>query len=69
MRTLILKFGAIGDVIMTIPAAHQLHLAGHQIDWVVGPAALPILQLYPWINPIPMDERSSAPSSTSGACS
>jgi heptosyltransferase-2 len=55
---LILKFGAIGDVIMAIPAAHQLHLAGHQIDWVVGPVALPILQLYPWVNPIPIDERA-----------
>jgi heptosyltransferase-2 len=58
MKTLILKFGAIGDVIMAIPAAHQLHLLGHQIDWVVGPSALPILQLYPWISPIPIDERA-----------
>jgi heptosyltransferase-2 len=58
MRTLILKFGAIGDVIMAIPAAHQLHLQGHTVDWVVGPAALPILRLYPWINPIPIDERA-----------
>lgn len=55
---LLLKFGAIGDVIMAIPAAHQLHVAGHAIDWVVGPAALPILTLYPWINPIPIDERA-----------
>jgi len=31
-RVLILKFGAIGDVIMAIPAAHQLHLAGHPVD-------------------------------------
>ena len=57
-RTLILKFGAIGDVIMAIPAAHQLHLAGQVIDWVCGSAVLPILQLYPWINPIPIDDRA-----------
>ena len=57
-RALILKFGAIGDVIMAIPAAHQLHLADHAVDWVCGPAVLPILQLYPWINPIPVDDRA-----------
>jgi len=57
-RALILKLGAIGDVIMAIPAAHQLHLAGHAVDWVCGPAVLPILQLYPWINPIPADDRA-----------
>ena len=57
-RVLILKFGAIGDVIMTIPAAHQLHLQGHEIDWVCGQAVLPILKLYPWINPIPIDEHA-----------
>jgi heptosyltransferase-2 len=57
-RVLLIKFGAIGDVIMLIPAAHQLHLAGHQVDWVCGPAVLPILQLYPWINPILADDRA-----------
>jgi len=58
MRVLILKFGAIGDVIMTIPAAHQLHLQGNEIDWVCGGAVLPILKLYPWINPIVIDDRA-----------
>jgi heptosyltransferase-2 len=57
-RVLLLKFGAIGDVIMAIPAAHQLHLQGHAIDWVCGQAVLPILELYPWINPILIDDRA-----------
>lgn len=57
-RVLLIKFGAIGDVIMLLPAAHQLHLAGHQVDWVCGPAVLPILRLYPWINPIPAGDRA-----------
>lgn len=56
-RALILKFGAIGDVIMVLPAAWQLHLAGYRIDWVCGPAVLPILRLYPWINAITADDR------------
>ena len=58
MQTLILKLGAIGDVIMAIPAAHQLHLAGHTIDWVCSTSVLPILKLYPWIHPIAIDERT-----------
>ena len=64
MRTLILKFGAIGDVVMAIPAAHQLHLAAHEVDWVCGATVLPVLQLYPWINPILVDERALASGST-----
>jgi heptosyltransferase-2 len=63
-RVLILKFGAIGDVIMTIPAAHQLHLQGHEVDWVCGGAVLPILKLYPWINPIVIDDRALLTGST-----
>lgn len=57
-RALIIKFGAIGDVVMLIPAAYQLHLAGLRIDWVAGPSVLPILKLYPWINPILADDRA-----------
>ena len=57
LRSLIVKFGAIGDVLMLVPAAHQLHLAGHRVDWLCGPSVLPILQLYPWIHPIVADEQ------------
>lgn len=57
-RVLLIKFGAIGDATMLLPAAHQLHLAGMDIDWVCGPTILPILQLYPWINPILADDRA-----------
>ncbi|ADW67515.1 glycosyltransferase family 9 protein [Granulicella tundricola] len=55
---LILKFGAIGDVIMAIPAAHALHLQGFRIDWICSPTVAPILALYPWINPILIDDRA-----------
>ena len=57
-RTLLIKFGAIGDVIMLLPAAYALHQSGHIIDWVCGPAVFPLLHLYPWINPILVDERA-----------
>ena len=63
-RVLIVKLGAIGDVIMAIPAAFQLHCAGHSVDWVCGPAVLPVLRLYPWIHPLVADEQSLLRGST-----
>lgn len=57
-RVLILKFGAIGDVVMAIPAAHALYQRGAQIDWVCGPAVAPLLALYPWIRTIVVDDRA-----------
>ena len=57
-RVLIVKFGAIGDVVMAIPAAHQLHLQGAEIDWVCGLVVAPLLACYPWIRPIVADDRA-----------
>ena len=57
-RVLILKFGAIGDALMVVPAAHALHLQGHTIDWVCGPTVAPLLALYPFINIIVADDRA-----------
>jgi|SRR6187402_119540 len=57
-RSLIVKLGAIGDVIMTLPAAFALHESGHEIHWICGRGVLPILELYPWVHPIPVDERA-----------
>jgi len=55
-RLLLVKLGAIGDVVMAIPAAHAMHQAGYEIHWVCGQNQAPILALYPWINVIPVDE-------------
>lgn len=55
---LILKFGQIGDVVMAVPAAHELYLRGFRIDWVVGNAARPLLDRYEWINVIPVNDRA-----------
>ena len=56
-RLLLIKLGAIGDIVMAIPGAYAMHLKGYEIDWVCGKVAIPILQLYPWINVIPVDEK------------
>ena len=58
MRALIVKFGAIGDVLMAIAAADALRAQGYALDWVCGPGVLPILSLYPWITPIVADDRA-----------
>ena len=55
-RALIVKLGAIGDVVMAIPAARALHESGYEIDWMCGDVVAPLLRLYPWIRVIPVSE-------------
>jgi len=55
---LIIKFGAIGDCVMAVPAAHAMHQAGYDVDWVCGQTVAPVLQLYPWINVHAVDDRA-----------
>ena len=57
-RALIVKFGAIGDVLMAVPAAYALHDKGYEIDWVCGQVVAPILACYPWIHAIVADDRT-----------
>ena len=56
-KLLLVKLGAIGDVIMAIPGAYLMHQAGYTIDWVVSDTVAPILRLYPWIHVLPVEER------------
>lgn len=56
-RVLIVRMGAIGDVLMLLPAVHALHRQGAQVDWVCGKVVAPLLAMYPWINRIEVDER------------
>jgi heptosyltransferase-2 len=55
-RLLLVKLGAIGDVVMAIPAAAAMHRAGYQVHWLASETVAPILRLYPWIHVIPTDE-------------
>lgn len=55
---LIIKLGAIGDVVMAIPAADALRQKGYAIDWVCGRTVEPLLRCYPWIRTIVADERA-----------
>jgi heptosyltransferase-2 len=55
-KALVVRLGAIGDVIMTIPAAYQLHQQGFEIEWICGKVVQPLLECYPWIRLIPVDE-------------
>ena len=57
-RALIVKLGAIGDVIMAVPAVIALHGQGYSIDWIAGPAVAPLLRCYSWIRVIEADDRA-----------
>lgn len=60
-RVLIVKFGAIGDVVMALPAVHALYKregGDDRIDWVCGLIAAPLLACYPWIRTIVVDDRA-----------
>jgi heptosyltransferase-2 len=56
-RALIVKMGAIGDVVMAIPGARALHEAGYAVEWMCSEAVSPVLGLYPWIERVVVDER------------
>jgi heptosyltransferase-2 len=57
-RALIVKLGAIGDVLMALPAVRMMYESGMQIDWVCGRAVSPLLNCYSWVNSIVCDDRS-----------
>lgn len=57
-KVLLVKFGAIGDVLMVLPAAHLLHQSGAEVHWLCGPAVAPLLALYPWIHTHIADDRA-----------
>ncbi len=57
-QALIVKFGAIGDVIMAIPGVHALYQQGFDIHWVCGRAVQPLLECYSWINLIPAEDKA-----------
>jgi len=57
-RVLIVKFGAIGDVVMSLPAVRVLHQEGNEIDWVCGRGVAPLLACYPWVRTIVVDDRA-----------
>jgi heptosyltransferase-2 len=55
---LIVKFGQIGDVIMTVPAVRALYEQGFDIHWVCGKTVRPLLECYSWIKLIPVDDKA-----------
>lgn len=57
-KALIMKMGAIGDVIMTIPSARALYEQGFEIHWICGNAVRPLLECYSWITLIPVDDKA-----------
>jgi len=50
--------GAIGDVIMTLPAVRLLYEQGFEIHWVCGRDVQPLLECYSWLTLIPVNDRA-----------
>ena len=53
VRILVLKFGALGDVVRTsyvLPGLHARFGPGTSVTWITAPAALPILRFNPYVS-------------------
>ena len=53
VQILVLKLGALGDVVRTsyiLPGLHERFGSGTHITWVTAPAALPILRFNPYVS-------------------
>lgn len=44
MRALLVRLSAIGDVVHTLPVLAALRQRGYEVDWVVEPAARPLIE-------------------------
>jgi heptosyltransferase-1 len=57
-RVLLVRLGAMGDVLHAIPVAMALARAGHRVAWVVEPRWMPLLEGNPALQTvIPLDRR------------
>jgi ADP-heptose:LPS heptosyltransferase len=60
-RILVIRLGAVGDVVRTLPAVSSLRsrYAGAHIAWLVEPAAATAVQAQPWIDEVLVFPRDS----------
>jgi len=52
VRALVVRLSAIGDVVHTLPALHALRAHGHEVGWVVEPAASVLLHANPAVGEV-----------------
>ena len=50
MKALLVRLSSIGDVVHTLPVASALRQRGFGVDWVVEPAARPLLEGNPAVH-------------------
>ncbi|HEY8370833.1 MAG TPA: glycosyltransferase family 9 protein [Thermodesulfobacteriota bacterium] len=46
-KALVIRFGALGDVLHTTPAVRALAAAGYAVDYLTGPGAVPLVEGQP----------------------
>jgi heptosyltransferase-1 len=52
MRVLMVRLSAIGDVVHTLPVLAALHRSGHEVSWLVEPAARALLTDQPMLREV-----------------
>ena len=68
VRILILKLGALGDVVRTsyiLPGLHERFGPGTSITWITAPAAIPILRFNPYVAELISIDRCTNPATIS----
>ena len=64
VRILVLKLGALGDVVRTsyiLPGLHERFGPGTHVTWITAPAALPILRFNPFVSELISIDRCANP--------
>ena len=64
VRILVLKLGALGDVVRTsyiLPGLHERFGPGTHVTWITAPAALPILRFNPYVAELISIDRCATP--------
>lgn len=66
-RACIVRYGALGDMVILTPLIRQLHEDGYDVTMNMTPYALPILENNPYISNYIIQEREAIPNSNLGA--
>jgi len=60
-RACIVRYGALGDMVMITPLIHQLHEDGFEVTMNITPYAAPVIENNPYVSNIIYQEREAIP--------
>jgi ADP-heptose:LPS heptosyltransferase len=65
-RACIVRYGALGDMVMITPLIHKLHDEGYEVTMNITPYAMPILENNPYVDNYVFQEREAIPNNNLG---